>query len=71
MELFNFLAHQEETAVKRIKLEYDEMKQNEKENMDMWEALTGKDVKIKFDNRMLQNAIKQGRVNRNSFITVT
>lgn len=53
-------ARQEETAVKRIKLEYDEMKQNEKEILEMWEALTGKDFKLKWDNKMIHNAIKQG-----------
>lgn len=53
-------AHQEETAVKRIKLEYEEMKQNNREILEIWESLIGKDSKIKCDSKMLHSAIKQG-----------
>lgn len=36
------------------------MKSNEKETIDVWEALIGKESKVKLDNKMLHNAIKQG-----------
>ncbi|KAG5877735.1 hypothetical protein JTB14_000713 [Gonioctena quinquepunctata] len=54
-------AKQEESAVKRIKLEYDEMKPNEREVIEVWDMITGKDSgRIKCDNQMLLHAIRQG-----------
>ncbi|KRT81727.1 GTPase activator protein [Oryctes borbonicus] len=54
-------ARQEETAVKRIKLEYDEMRHLDGAEMEVWELITHKDPsKIKCDNKILMHAIKQG-----------
>lgn len=53
-------AEQEESAVKRIKLEYDEMKPNQREVIDVWEMVTNKEARIKCDNQMLLQAIRQG-----------
>nr|XP_023016210.1 TBC1 domain family member 1 [Leptinotarsa decemlineata] len=54
-------AKQEESAVKRIKLEYDEMKPNQREVIEVWEMITTKDSnRIKCDNQMLLHAIRQG-----------
>ncbi|XP_018567436.1 TBC1 domain family member 1 isoform X2 [Anoplophora glabripennis] len=54
-------AKQEESAVKRIKLEYDEMKPTQREVMDVWEMVTNKDVgRVKCDKQMLLHAIRQG-----------
>ncbi|KAJ8980381.1 hypothetical protein NQ317_009375 [Molorchus minor] len=54
-------AKQEESAVKRIKLEYDEMKPNQREVMDVWEMVTSKEGgRIKCDSQMLFHAIRQG-----------
>ncbi|XP_060532714.1 TBC1 domain family member 1 isoform X2 [Cylas formicarius] len=53
-------AEQEESAVKRIKLEYDEMKPNQREVMEVWEMLTNKESHIKCDQKMLLQAIRQG-----------
>lgn len=58
-------AKQEESAVKRIKLEYDEMKPNQREVMEVWEMLTSKESgRMKCDNQMLLHAIRQGTVFR-------
>lgn len=54
-------AEQEESAVKRIKLEYDEMKPSQREVMEVWEMLTDKEKRMKCDHQMLLNAIRQGR----------
>ncbi|XP_066262077.1 TBC1 domain family member 4 isoform X1 [Euwallacea similis] len=53
-------AQQVESAVKRVKLEYDEMKPNQREVMEVWEMLTNKDSHIKCDKPMLLQAIRQG-----------
>ncbi|RZC37937.1 RabGAP-TBC and/or DUF3350 domain containing protein, partial [Asbolus verrucosus] len=53
-------AEQEESAVKRIKLEYDEMKPTQREVMEVWEMLTNKEARMKCDNQMLLHAIRQG-----------
>ncbi|XP_015836514.1 TBC1 domain family member 1 isoform X1 [Tribolium castaneum] len=53
-------AEQEESAVKRIKLEYDEMKPPQREVMEVWEMLTNKEARMKCDNQMLLQAIRQG-----------
>jgi TBC1 domain-containing protein 4 len=53
-------AEQEESAVKRIKLEYDEMKPSQREVMEVWEMLTNKEARMKCDNQMLLQAIRQG-----------
>ncbi|KAJ8956370.1 hypothetical protein NQ318_015108 [Aromia moschata] len=54
-------AKQEESAVKRIKLEYDEMKPNQREVMDVWEMVTTKEGgRMRCDNQMLMHAIRQG-----------
>ncbi|XP_044260359.1 TBC1 domain family member 1 isoform X2 [Tribolium madens] len=53
-------AEQEESAVKRIKLEYDEMKPTQREVMEVWEMLTNKETRMKCDNQMLLQAIRQG-----------
>ncbi|XP_049824909.1 TBC1 domain family member 1 isoform X2 [Aethina tumida] len=53
-------AEQEESAVKRIKLEYDEMKPNQREIMEVWDMLTNKESRIKCDSQMLLQAIRQG-----------
>lgn len=56
-------AKQEESAVKRIKLEYDEMKPKQREVMEVWEMLTNKENdRIKCDKQMLLHAIRQGKV---------
>lgn len=56
-----FVARQEETAVKRIKLEYDEMKYLGGAEMEVWDLITNKDSsKIKCDKKMLLHAVKQG-----------
>ncbi|XP_017777394.1 PREDICTED: TBC1 domain family member 1 isoform X2 [Nicrophorus vespilloides] len=52
-------AKQEESAVKRIKLEYDEMRDNPSQFIEVWDLIT-KDAKIVCDNQILLNAIKQG-----------
>lgn len=46
--------------MKRIKLEYDEMKLNQREVMDVWEMVTNKESQVKCDNKMLLHAIRQG-----------
>ncbi|KAJ8916569.1 hypothetical protein NQ315_000213 [Exocentrus adspersus] len=57
----NIRAKQEESAVKRIKLEYDEMKPVQREVMDVWEMVTNKAVdRVKCDRQMLLHAIRQG-----------
>lgn len=53
-------ARQEESAVKRIKLEYDEMKPSQREVMEVWEMLTNKELHVKCDKPMLLQAIRQG-----------
>lgn len=53
-------AEQEESAVKRIKLEYDEMKPSQREVVDVWEMVTNKESRMKVDNKMLLLAIRQG-----------
>ncbi|XP_050302062.1 TBC1 domain family member 1 isoform X2 [Anthonomus grandis grandis] len=54
-------AQQEESAVKRIKLEYDEMKPNQREVMEVWEMITNKqESHIKLNKPMLLQAIRQG-----------
>ncbi|XP_076254092.1 PTB_TBC1D1_like and TBC domain-containing protein plx isoform X2 [Rhynchophorus ferrugineus] len=53
-------AKQEESAVKRIKLEYDEMKPNQREVMEVWDMITNKEAHIKCDKPMLLQAIRQG-----------
>ncbi|CAG9815139.1 unnamed protein product [Phaedon cochleariae] len=54
-------AKQEESAVKRIKLEYDEMSSARREVMDVWEMVTSKEGgRIKCDHQMLLQAIRQG-----------
>lgn len=58
--LNEFAARQEETAVKRIKLEYDEMKSPDRTGLQVWELLTNKESRIKVDNEMLVHAIRQG-----------
>ncbi|CAH1131920.1 unnamed protein product [Ceutorhynchus assimilis] len=51
---------QEESAVKRIKLEYDEMKPNQREVMEVWEMISNKDSHMKCNKPMLLQAIRQG-----------
>lgn len=47
--------------MKRIKLEYDEMKPAQREVMDVWEMVTNKEVgRVKCDKQMLLHAIRQG-----------
>ncbi|VEN42372.1 unnamed protein product [Callosobruchus maculatus] len=56
-------AKQEESAVKRIKLEYDEMKPTLREGQvfDVWELLTSKEgARVKCDQQKLLHAIRQG-----------
>lgn len=53
-------AEQEESAVKRIKLEYDEMKPSQREVIEVWEMLTNKESHIKCAKPMLLQAIRQG-----------
>ncbi|KAF2898747.1 hypothetical protein ILUMI_07429 [Ignelater luminosus] len=55
-------AKQEENAVKRIKLEYDEMKSEQREMMDVWDLITNKETRLtlKSDNHLLLQAIRQG-----------
>ncbi|KAF5296315.1 hypothetical protein FQA39_LY12532 [Lamprigera yunnana] len=55
-------AKQEENAVRRIKLEYDELKSNQREIIEVWELITNKDTRmnIKTDNHLLLQAIRQG-----------
>ncbi|CAH0549568.1 unnamed protein product [Brassicogethes aeneus] len=53
-------AQQEESAVKRIKLEYDELKPNQREVMEVWDMMTNKESRIKCDSQMLLQAIRQG-----------
>ncbi|KAK9886460.1 hypothetical protein WA026_016743 [Henosepilachna vigintioctopunctata] len=53
-------AKQEESAVKRIKLEYDEMKPNQREVSQVWDLITNKDSGKKVDKPILFNAIRQG-----------
>lgn len=57
-------AEQEESAVKRIKLEYDEMKPPQREVIEVWEMLTNKETRMKCDNQMLLQAIRQGELTR-------
>lgn len=58
---FLFLAKQEESAVKRIKLEYDEMKPNQREVIEVWEMLTNRENdRVKCDKPILLQAIRQG-----------
>ncbi|XP_072388131.1 TBC1 domain family member 1-like isoform X2 [Diabrotica undecimpunctata] len=53
-------AKQEESAVKRIKLEYDEMRMVQRE-LEVWEIITNKEgSQIKVDSQMLLQAIRQG-----------
>ncbi|KAL3270621.1 hypothetical protein HHI36_021155 [Cryptolaemus montrouzieri] len=56
----NLKAKQEESAVKRIKLEYDEMKPNQREVSQVWDLITNKDSGKKVDKPILFNAIRQG-----------
>ncbi|XP_031840670.1 PTB_TBC1D1_like and TBC domain-containing protein plx isoform X2 [Nomia melanderi] len=53
---------QEETIVKRIKLEYDELSSCARESVEVWDLLVSKESRIstKCDNQMLLQAIKQG-----------
>lgn len=51
---------QEESAVKRIKLEYDEMKANQRAPMQVWDLMTSKDRAMKCDRNILLQAIKEG-----------
>lgn len=55
-------ARQEESAVKRIKLEYDEISPCQRDVVQVWEHIAKKDARIanKFDKNMLLQAIKQG-----------
>ncbi|XP_030755197.1 TBC1 domain family member 1 isoform X2 [Sitophilus oryzae] len=53
-------AKQEESAVKRIKLEYDEMKPTQREVMEVWDMITNKEAHMKCDKPMLLQAIRQG-----------
>ncbi|XP_044764233.1 TBC1 domain family member 1 isoform X2 [Coccinella septempunctata] len=53
-------AKQEESAVKRIKLEYDEMKPNEREVSQVWDLMINKDSGKKVDKAILYNSIRQG-----------
>lgn len=55
-------AKQEESAVKRIKLEYDEMKTMQGDFLEVWDLITNsnKDSRGKPDSKMLLQAIKQG-----------
>lgn len=53
-------AKQEESAVKRIKLEYDEMRLVQRE-LEVWEMITNKEgAVVKVDSQMLLQAIRQG-----------
>ncbi|XP_057670519.1 TBC1 domain family member 1 isoform X1 [Diorhabda carinulata] len=53
-------AKQEESAVKRIKLEYDEMRLVQRE-LEVWEMITNKEgAAVKVDSQMLLQAIRQG-----------
>lgn len=60
-------AQQVESAVKRVKLEYDEMRPNQREVMEVWEMMSNKDSHIKCDKPMLLQAIRQGR---QSFVVI-
>lgn len=54
---------QEETIVKRIKLEYDELSSGGRESVEVWDLLVvSKESRIstKCDNQMLLQAIKKG-----------
>lgn len=65
-----FSAKQEETAVKRIKLEYDEMKPGQREILEVWDLIINKDSRInmKTDNHLLLQAIRQGEnLNKKSY----
>ncbi|KAL1501751.1 hypothetical protein ABEB36_007022 [Hypothenemus hampei] len=53
-------AEQVESAVKRVKLEYDEMRPNQREVMEVWEMISNKESHIKCDKLMLLQAIRQG-----------
>lgn len=52
-------AHQEETAVKRIKLEYNEIKTNSMDQLDVLEMITN-DSQVKCDKKILARALRQG-----------
>ncbi|KAK0181177.1 hypothetical protein PV327_003483 [Microctonus hyperodae] len=53
---------QEEATLKRIKLEYDELRSCARELVEVWDLLVSKESRIstKCDNQMLLQAIKQG-----------
>ncbi|XP_031331807.1 TBC1 domain family member 1 isoform X1 [Photinus pyralis] len=55
-------AKQEENAVRRIKLEYDELKLNQREVIEVWDMITNKEtrVTVKTDNQLLLQAIRRG-----------
>ncbi|KAK4878197.1 hypothetical protein RN001_010703 [Aquatica leii] len=55
-------AKQEENAVKRIKLEYDELRSSQRETIEVWDLITNKDTRgnMKTDNHLLLQAIRQG-----------
>lgn len=55
-------AKQEENAVRRIKLEYDELKLNQREVIEVWDMITNKETRltVKTDNQLLLQAIRQG-----------
>ncbi|XP_025830645.1 TBC1 domain family member 1 isoform X3 [Agrilus planipennis] len=53
-------AQQEENAVKRIKLEYDDMKLNQREVMEVWDQMIDKDIRVTRDNNLLLHAVRQG-----------
>lgn len=46
--------------MKRIKLEYDEMRPNQREVMEVWDMVTNRESNVKCDNQMLLHAIRQG-----------
>jgi len=52
-------------AVKRIKLEYDELSSCAREVVEVWDLLISKESRVstKCDNQMLLHAIKQGKWN--------
>ncbi|XP_033212651.1 TBC1 domain family member 1 isoform X2 [Belonocnema kinseyi] len=54
--------HQQETTLKRIKLDYDELSSCARELVEVWDLLVSKESRIstKCDNQMLLQAIKQG-----------
>lgn len=53
-------AKQEESEVKRIKLEYDEMRPSQREVSQVWDLILNKETGKKVDKIILYNAIRQG-----------